>query len=398
VTDYGVTEAGFTVKPLTQIRADINARQLASPKIGPAQDVSDESPLGQMNAAIAAEISEAWELGADVYSSNDPEAAVGVPLDNVCSLTGTTRQGATPSVCKDCVVNLEPGATLHEGDLAAVDGRPDIIFQCAADVTNSGGVAADFTVDFTCTTDGPIQVNAGTLTQKVSGVTGWNSITNPADCALGRNVDTTLQLRQRRVGQLALRGGSTARSLRADILNIAGVESCVVLNNKTGLADANGVPPHSYEVLLDDGAVPSVEDDTIAQAIFDQGPAGIQSSGLEFGDATDEFGNLNREYFTRIERKNVYIDYAVTVNTALFPTDGIDQINAAIVAAGAAYNPGDTVVALYLRSQAFSISGVVDVPSFTLGYAPSPGGTSNLTTTARQRATFDVGNCSGAVA
>lgn len=398
MTTYGVTDTGFVVKPLTQIRTDINNRQLSSPKIGPAQDVSDESPLGQMNAAVAAEISEAWELGADIYASNDPEAAVGIPLDNVCSLTGTVRQGAKASVCKACVVNLDAGATLPVGSIAAVVGRPDITFASDEDVTNSGGSAADFEVDFTCTATGPIQVNAGTLTELVSGVTGWNSVTNPEDSVLGRNVDDTQQLRQRRVGQLALRGGSTAASLRADILALDGILSCRVLNNTTDAIDVNGLPPHSYEVLLDDGPVPSVDDDLIAQTIFDQAPAGIGNHGSSTGIAVDEFGNNQAQNFSRVERLPVYIEYTVVVNVSAFPADGIDQINAAIAAAGATYNSGDTVVALYLRSQAFSISGVIDVPTFFLGYSPSPVTTVNLTTTQRQRATFDTGNMAGVVA
>jgi hypothetical protein len=37
------------------------------------------------------------------------------------------------------------------------------------------------------------------------------------------------------------------------------------------------------------------------------------------------------------------------------------------------------------------------VPTFTLGYDPAPVGTSNLTTTARQRATFDTANFDGSI-
>jgi hypothetical protein len=86
------------------------------------------------------------------------------------------------------------------------------------------------------------------------------------------------------------------------------------------------------------------------------------------------------------------------VNLSAFPADGIDQVNAAIALAGSAYDAGDTVVALYLRAQAFTVSGVIDVPTFTLGYTASPVGTGNLTTTARQRATFDTADFDGVVA
>lgn len=402
MTDYGVKSSGFVAKTLEQAQSDIIARMKAKAALGPTLDYGTASGLGQLAGVLAGSEAELWELGRQVWASMDPDAAADVPLDNVCSLTGTTRRAAAATVVR-ATVNLDAGTSLPVGTQASVDGRPDLVCELARTVTNSGGVTADFTLDdtgapieFVCTQTGPIEVSADTLTVMATSVSGWNSVTNPEPGIVGRDVESNVDLRIRRAAQLALRGGSTVRAIKAAVLEIPEVLSCIVLENKGDAADANGLPPHSFEVILDDGDPAAADDDDIAQAIFDHGdPAGIYANGTESGTATDEELVDHEVRFTRVERLDVYIDYTVTTN-GLFPTNGHDLIKAAIVAAGNAYRPGDTAVALYLRSQAFTIAGVTDVPSFTLGYTASPVGTANLPATYRQRNTFDVARITGA--
>jgi hypothetical protein len=237
---------------------------------------------------------------------------------------------------------------------------------------------------------GAVQVDAGQLTVIGSPVTGWNSVTNAEDAVPGRAVASDQELRALRAQELARRGGSTVSAIRADVLQVDGVDSVIVLENKRDIPDANGLPGHSFEVILDDGEVPAADDDEIAQAIFDTAPAGIYAGGTATGEATDVEGLSHDVNFSRVERLEVYIALSLVTND-LFPTNGPTLVAEAIVAAGDTYRPGDTAVALYLRSQAFSVSGVVDVPDFFLDYVPGPGATANLPVTFRQRNVFDTG-------
>jgi hypothetical protein len=402
----GLTDEGFEIKTIGApgeagtIIGDIVARQKAQASIGPNQDYTDGSALGQLNGTIANEIAEVWELAADVYASADPEAATGVAMVNVASITGTTKRGALATKVV-CTVNLDPGAFLTPGSSqASVTGRPDQTFVLdpethLTNLENGGGAAANFSATFVCTVTGPVVVNAGTLEVIDSAESGWNSITNATDGAVGRNEDTNTILRERRQAQLALRGGSTIRAIRADLLDVEStpalttIEAVLVLENTGDSPDANGLPAHSFEVIIDDGPAPSVDNDVIAQVIFDAKPAGIVTHGLETGSAVDEYGVTHTVRFSRVVRKNVWIDLTPTTGQG-FPLDGNDQIKEAIVAAGNTLNVGATVVALFLRSAAFSVPGVTDVPVFELGFSAAPSGTVNLPIGYRERAAFDT--------
>ena len=394
MTAYGVTPTGYVAKPVEVVLSDTIERAKASSAIGPRKNYGPSSSLGQMLRVLCVDAAELWELGGVLWAIADPNAALDAALDNVCSLTGTERLAAAPTRVTTARVNLDAGTTLPAGTLATVDGRPDLVFELDTDVTNSGGSAAYIDLEplgaaFVCTQTGPIEVEPSTLIVRASSVSGWNSITNNEAGVTGRNVETNIELRLRRQGQLAKKGARTVRAIRAALLDLEGVESCVVLENKSDFPDANGLARKSFEVVIDDGTTPAVEDDTIAQTIFDQDVAGILPQGSSSGTATDEDLVEHTVAFSRVERLNVYIDITLTTGVG-FPLDGEDQVAAAIVKAGDAYDAGDTAVALYLRSQAFTIPGVIDVPSFTLGYTISPVGTSNLPVTARQRNTFDV--------
>lgn len=389
MTDYGVTVDGFVIKPQTEIEADMVADAKGRSELGPDLDYSSTSPLGQIFGVAGAALAEVWELSAAVYASGDPEAAVGVPLDNVASLTGTLRPEARASVAV-CTLNLDDGVSVPAGSIVSPAGREQILFTLDEAVENTSGVTADFPGTFTCTVTGAINVDAGQLTVIGSPITGWNSVTNAEDAVPGRDVASNQELRALRAQELARRGGSTVSAIRADVLQVEGVDSVIVLENKRGMVDVNGLPGHSFEVILDDGEIPAADDDDVAQAILDSAPAGIEDGGTSSGEATDSEGLTHELHFSRVERKNVYVSLTLTVND-LFPTNGPELVADAIVAAGNTYRPGDTAVALYLRSQAFSVSGVVDVPVFTLGYTASPVGTANLPVSFRQRNTFDTG-------
>lgn len=392
MTDFGVTDAGYVIKAQTDILASLIARAKAAPLLGPNLDYSSASPLGQLLGLISGELAECEEHNAQVYAANDPEAATGAPLDNVCSITGTSRPDAAPSRSLSQTVNLDAGFTLNQSDaLISPAGRPDLIFQMDQDsVTNPGGSAADIPCTFTCLTDGPINADAGQLTSIINPILGWNSTTNTADVIPGRDVALDPELRALRTIELFTRGGSTVGAIRAHVQEVSGVLTSGVLENTSDAPDADGVPAHSFAVVLDDGAVPAAADNDVAQAIYDTRPAGIAGDGTDSGTATDSGDeSTHLEHFRRNERKPVYIVATLTVS-ASFPVDGLQQVKDALKARGDGYAVGEDVVALFLRAACFNVAGVVDVPTFTLDFSPAPVNTGNLTVTTFQRATFDT--------
>jgi uncharacterized phage protein gp47/JayE len=383
----GITPEGFDRKTLEQILSSIQASQRGV--FGDTFDaVSVNTPEGQLNGIFSSHMAEAWELLEELSHGMDPDAAAAYLLTALAALTGTTRRGAEASVSERQRLNINAGATVPAGTLIAHSARPDILFATDADVTNGGGAAANFEVTATCTQTGPIGAIAGSLTVIVNTVAGLNSTTNLEDATLGRVADSDTTLRQRREDQLALRGGSTISAIRADLLELEGVNAADVLENTTD-ATVDGMPPHSIEAVIDDGNVPSVDDDAIAQIIWDSKPGGVQTTGSDSGTAVDATGADQTVYFSRVTYKPVYITLQQTTDGD-FPVDGQDQTKDAIVAYGQEnFALGDTVIALGLRASAL-ITGVSDVPIFTLGFAPAPVGTANLAIAQRERSYFDI--------
>lgn len=390
MVDFGVTDLGFNRKTLNDILASV--QQHHRDTFGAGIDVAIAAELGQLDGNFASELAEVWELAELVYHAFDPEAATDYALEALASLTGTVKRQASATKSTAQTFNLNAGVTIPAGSLVAVDGRPDITFSVDAPVTNPGGSPADIPGTLTCTQTGPIQVLAGALTQIVTSVTGWNSTTNTEDCVTGRNADTNIELRQRREDELALRGGSTVRAIRADLLDfknhpeLVGINQVQVLENKGNSIDANGLPAHSIEVVVDDGTVPSVADADIAQVIWSAGAAGgINTFGSVLYYVFDDNGDPQPVYFSRFTLRPVYITLSLTKDNN-YPIDGDAQVKAALVAKGVTLTGGAEVVALAFRSAALSVPGVIDVPTYFQGFAPSPVSSANLFPAKRERA------------
>lgn len=390
---FGITPQGFVIKRLEDILQGIGDKQRAA--FGALLDTATETELGQLNGTFASGLSECWELLEACYHGFDPDAAADYLLTVLAALTGTERRAAKASEVV-LTLNLDDGVTVPAGSLVAHSARPDIVFATLTNVTNSSGSTDDFDVDAECTQTGPTVAGDGTLTVIVNAIGGWNIVTNAEDADVGRNIDNDIILRQRREDQLALRGGSTLAAIKADLLDVssnealADMRSVEVLENTTDdIVDT--MPPHSFEVLIDDGDTPTIDDDIIAQIIWDGKPAGIATTGSTTGTAIDDNGDAHPVKFSRVTLRPVYIDIALTT-TEDFPVGGALLVKEAIVAAGAEYGIAELVIALHLRSQALTVTGVTDVPTFELGFSPSPSGTVNLSPGARARATFSTTN------
>ena len=84
---------GFDPKDLDDIRNDIAERLRIA--LGSDIDTSASSRIGQFIDIVSNEISDTWQALQDIYNSFSPDTASGVSLDNVVSITNTTRRLAT---------------------------------------------------------------------------------------------------------------------------------------------------------------------------------------------------------------------------------------------------------------------------------------------------------------
>jgi uncharacterized phage protein gp47/JayE len=291
-------------------------------------------------------------------------------------------------------VNVDDGFSAAPGTMiASIEGDPSRRFVNKDTVSNSSGVPADETSDFEAETAGAIPCPSGTLTVIAEPLTGWNSVTNPTDGEIGREVDTDAELRTRREDELAAVGSTTADAIRSDVLrNLEdNVTHCRVLANDTAEEDANGVPAYSFEVIARGLVTDATESTRLAEQIAASKSAGDRAYGTSSEVVTDSQGNDDLIGYTWVSDQNVYLEADLTIDEDLFPEDGDDQIKAALVAIEDTYEPGSDVIAERLKAACFSVTGVVDVPELRLGFSASPVGTTNLSIAIREIGAIDTG-------
>ncbi len=411
---YGLLSTGFAPKPLTAIIADIEAAETSG--ISASLNLLAPEPIGVLNGIVGAALDELWQLAAALYNGMSPDTAVDDQLTSLALITGTMRLAATKTQVLACDVTTSAGfAGAAIGEMFA-----SVVSNPAAQFTNKAAVPAGvntlYDVDFEAVVAGPTQCLAGTLTVIAQPLSGWTSITNPSDGVVGSEIETNADLRLRRTAELAAAGSTTAFAIKSDVLaqmvppgtTINGVflpvtvttTSCTVLYNDTELTDANGLPPHSIEVIA--RAVGATEDDDIALAtlILADKAAGITTFGTDFEEITDSQGNVENVYFTRPADTTLTVTITVVVDALTYAGDA-DVKTALANYATAVYQPGVDVVFDALRASVFpspfsslvGVAGVLDVTAFTVN-----GGTMDIAIDIRHVATLSTGDITVTVA
>ncbi len=394
MTTFGVVPEGFRRKTLDEIKTDLENDELAN--IGSDFGIAPEDVAGQFNGIVARQLGIAWENLEAAYEGFDPDAAEGRLLEMLAKLTGTFRNGDTPSeVVLTC--DLDIGTELIPNEhYAAIEDHTDIRWTPSPTLYPSNYVAVvggAQPVTFISELLGPIDGFAGTINVIATPLVGWNSVVNPVDAELGLNVDTDPGFRLRRERELAAIGSSTVRGIAAKVSKafFAQLQTLTVYENDTDTTDVNGVPPHSVEVLIFDGDVPTIVDNALAQVIFDSKAGGIQSYGTTTAQAIALVNGVEVSKpvkFTRAEQLLVYLEIDITKKT-LYVGD-VKAAESIAISANARFGPGNTVVASILEGFAADLAGVFDVTAVRLGLAPSPVGTVNIPVNIRQTARFST--------
>lgn len=386
---WGVTSAGFVKKTFNDVYGSIKDAVHATPGMSRV-NLERDSFLGNVVAVAAAAIAEAWDALQEVYSSLDPDSATKRSLDIICKYTGTKRRGASYSLAT-CSVNVDPGVYAAGALTASVAGTPASRFVNLDTVTNSGGSAATITgVRFRCEATGPVRAPSGSLTVIASPVSGWNSVTNPLDAVVGKDIETDAELRQRREEELSVNGASTFDAMTADILADGRVVHARVFQNDTD-ATVGSLPPHSFECVIYDGTTDgsAISDADCAALVWKCKPSGIRDVGTSSAYTPGADGLNHLVHFTRPTVVPIYATFAVVQNSA----DGVvnplvDLRDAVLAFARDKYNVGTDVVWSSLFRPAF-VRGIYDITDLFIGTAPSPSGTANIVIDDHSIAVFD---------
>lgn len=136
----GLTSTGFSIKRLQDILEELKERVAAAfGSGGVTVQTHDESGFGVLCGIFARSIAEVWELAEAVYSSQYPNSASGVALDNVLALANLTRLPKTQSTVWQVLIG-DSGAVIPSGSLVEHSSSQER-FATTEDVTLDGDVA-----------------------------------------------------------------------------------------------------------------------------------------------------------------------------------------------------------------------------------------------------------------
>lgn len=251
-----VTAQGYDLK--TQNEWFEEERQLYL-DIDPEWNLDPSTPDGLKLAHDAEVFGVLDETLQQAYNSKDPNKAVGLDLDIICALTGTTRSEGTPS-------NVTVTLTGTAGTIVPAGRRIESATTGSRWVTDQTVTltAGTATTTATCTITGPTQADIGTLTNILDIVGGWSAVTNPSVATPGTDEQLDASLRAERATSVGRPGNNQIDSMTGELFAVLGVRRVKIYENDTNSATVDpvnnpwGLPAHSISVIVDGGAIADV--------------------------------------------------------------------------------------------------------------------------------------------
>jgi uncharacterized phage protein gp47/JayE len=334
----GLGPSGFDGKRTEDVRQDMVDDVHASSEFGPEAETGAETPLGQVLDPNADRTGELWELGQALYDAWDLDAAEGVALDNLGGIVGVERQPATASTvvitCGGVAATVIPAgsrARVPGGAIFATDEEAII-----------GGL---FTVDVaaTATETGPQEASSGSITEIVDSVPGWVSVSNSADAAIGRPIESDASYRARIKAEQDAGGNSTDQAMASQLVALDAVTAAKVISNRTLETDGNGTPGKSFLTVIWPDTLTTAEEQLVAEVLWNNLPTGIYSHGTDIiATVTDSQGKTETVRFDYATQVQIWWEIDVTT-LSTYPSNGDDLVEDAVLAYGQALLVGDDV-------------------------------------------------------
>lgn len=285
-----ITYQGVTVPQAAVIRAGV----LADYNVafgGNLNITSSATPQAHIADNLTQDITDANSAVAAVVAGVDPATSEGRFQDAVGRIYFLERKGATSSVVLATVTG-QPGSVLSSGALARdVNG---LYWSSSGSVTFPvGGVA---TVEFACTTPGPVQLGIGELNRIAQASSGWDAISNSGAAVTGTNVESRAEFEARRFASVAKNAHGSAAAIRGSVWDVPGVIDVYAYDNFLGVPVTVGatdyeIPAHCVYIAAVGG-----DDSDVANAIFLKKDGGCNLTGNTTVIVQDTGNNASYPY------------------------------------------------------------------------------------------------------
>ena len=217
---------GFIIPAESDILAGVQADQNAA--FGGNVNPALNTPQGQLASSTTAIIGDTNDQFLFLTNQFDPALNSGRWQDGIAYIYFLTRLPAQ-STSVTCTCTGLAGVVIPAGAIAAAtDGNT-----YTATATGTIGAGGTVSIVFQCITTGPIACPTGSLNAIAQAIPGWDTITNPADGVIGRNVETAQAFELRRGQSVAQNALGTLPAIRGAVLSVPGVTDAYVYDNST---------------------------------------------------------------------------------------------------------------------------------------------------------------------
>jgi uncharacterized phage protein gp47/JayE len=287
--------------------------------------VTPDTPQGVLITAETLARDSVIRNNAALANQINPNLAGGIFLDAIMALTGSQRDPAERSMVSATLTGV-PGTVIPAGTTAATDPAGDLFELITAVELNGAGIA---TGEFQSVEFGPVAASAGTLTEIVDGVLGWETVTNADAAVLGRLEQSDQAARLYRKNTLALQGQSLPEAITSGLYATEGVKSLTFRENITNANDTiDGVAmvPHSIYVCVDGGT-----DEDVADTILQKKSAGANYNGDVIVEVIEPFSG--QTYEVKFDRPDeVAVQTRVTIRPSSSIADPVQAVKDAVLA------------------------------------------------------------------
>lgn len=262
----------------------------------PVLNTDPTSPMGQVVDLMVGELEAKNAEIAFLANQLNPRTARGVFLDALAALYGLERKVSEPTVVV-CTCTGLAGTVIPFGAIVQDSAGNKYRQSRAGGVTIGAGGTVD--TEFAAVEHGGIEVSAGSVSQIITVVAGWDSVINAAAGVTGRDVEPDGELLNRMIQSYAINANGTVENIQANLAELDGVLDVVVLENYTNQKQTQ------YEVELDAHSIAVCivggEDADIARTIFERKSGGCGTNGeTEVTHVDTE--HYNARYVYRIVR------------------------------------------------------------------------------------------------
>lgn len=316
---------GLTIQTLNEILEELRNGTTDFPGLrdiyGEDINLDPNSPDGQLINIVAQAKLDMLELILQVFSSFDPDQAVGVNLDRRCAINGVKRAGGTRTV-QYLTITFDRSLTLPGMDtdnpftVSDAEGNQYRLV-ASQDFVGPGSSS----VQFQAVEVGPVTSALNSITNIVTVTLGIVSVNNPtAADSVGVAQESDAALRTRRARSVSIPSQGYIEGLISSLLALDDVTQVEVYENVTDDTDLRDIPPHAIWVIIEGG-----DEDEIANVINIKRSLGCNMKGDVEVNVIQRDGYILTIKFDRPIDQDLYIKFDAE---AIIGAVDIDNIRA----------------------------------------------------------------------